>query len=195
MNNGSQPNGIWPHYVVMAAKSFSQSDPLRDFLDDGRASEGATARSALFWRGHIEAESSTLVGLLVFCVETGEKVRVTLRNGTVRHGQVLSVGLDVLRLATDNGCGNLVAVDHVESLRGRSKRLTASDRTAEPTTMREQLGKIAEQRASVRVVMRSGAEEHGVLVGCGSDMCILQNEQREHIYVSIPSIGEVAVLP
>ncbi len=177
----------------MAAESLAHSDPLRDFLDDGRATEGATARSAVYWRGQIEAESSTLVGLLVSCVETEEKVRVTLRNGTVRHGQVLSVGLDVLRLATDRGCDSLVAVDYVESLRGQSKRLTASDRTAEPTTMRQQIGRIAEQRAIVRIVMRSGSEEHGVLVGCGSDICVLQNNHREHIYVSIPSIGEVVV--
>ena len=179
----------------MAAESSSPTDSLRDFLDEGRAADGATARSALFWRAHIEAESSTLLGLLVSCVETEEKVRVTLRNGTVRHGWVLSVGLDVVCLSTDRGGGNLVAVDFLESVRIQSKRLTTSDRTADPTTMQEQIRRIAEQRVGVRIVMASGSEEHGLIVACGSDICVVQNAQRELTYLSTTAIGEIWVTP
>lgn len=167
---------------------------LRDLIDIERARDGAAIRSAQFWNSQAERESMTLRGRLGAAAECGEKVRLTLRSGSVHHGRIVAVGADVVAIARTHGSMTLIALPQVASMRS-SERVLVTD-AVEPSseTMHNRIVSLAGNRAEVRVLLVCGAEESGTVMACGDDMFVVRNHAREYSYVSLDALSEIVVL-
>ena len=180
--------------VTRAARAASDDQPLQSLLDDDRADASAELRSALFWRERVDQESMTLRGALRAAAESGASARCVMSSGSVRHGVIGAVGLDVVELQARGGQRVLLALDRLRSVRFPGTRLLASDADASASTLRSCLVALAEERADVRLVLDGGPEEQGTLVTCGFDVVVLRTFERDLVYVPVSAVGEVVVL-
>lgn len=180
--------------VTRAARAASDDQPLQSLLDDERADASAEQRSALFWRERVDQESMTLRGALRAAAQSGASARCVLSSGSVRHGVIGAVGLDVVELQARGGQRVLLALDRLRSVRFPGTRLLASDAEASASTLRSCLVALAEERADVRLVLDGESDEQGTLVTCGVDVVVLQTFERDFAYVPLSAVGEVVVL-
>lgn len=180
--------------VTRAARPASADQPLQSLLDDERADASAEERSALFWRGRIEQESMTLRGALRAAAESGASARCVLSGGSVRHGTIGAIGLDVVELQDRGGQHVLLALGRIRSVRFPGTRLLASDAEPSTSTLHSCLVALAEERAEVRLVLDGGSDEQGTVVTCGVDVVVLRTAERELVYVPVSAVGEVVVI-
>ncbi len=180
--------------VTRAARAASDDQPLQSLLDDERADASAEQRSALFWRARVDQESMTLRGALRAAAESGASARCVMLSGSVRHGVIGAVGLDVVELHARGGQRVLLALNRLRSVRFPGTRLLASDVEASPSTLRSCLVALAEERADVRLVLDGGSDEQGTIVTCGIDVVVLRTSERDLVYVPVSGVGEVVVL-
>ncbi len=180
--------------VTRATRAASDGQPLQSLLDDVRADASAEQRSALFWRERVDQESMTLRGALRAAAESGASARCVMSSGSVRHGVIGAVGLDVVELQTRGGQRVLLALDRLRSVRFPGSRMLASDTEASVSTLRSCLVALADERSDVRLVLDGGSDEQGTLVTCGVDVAVLRTFERDLVYVPVSAVGEVVVL-
>lgn len=163
-------------------------------LDDERADASAEQRSALFWRERVEHESMTLRGALRAAAESSAPARCVMSGGSVRHGVIVAIGIDVVELLAEGGQRVLLALDKLRSVRFPFTRLLASDAEPSTSTLRSCLAAMADERADVRLVLDGGSNEHGTLVTCGVDVVVLRTSERDLVYLPVSAVGEVVVI-
>lgn len=180
--------------VTRAPRPAPADEPIRSLLDDQRAELSAEQRSALFWRERVDEESMTLRGALRAAAESGASARCVMSGGSVRHGVIGAVGLDVVELHARGGQRVLLALDRLRSVRFSGTRLLASDAEPSTSTLRSCLVALADGRADVRVVLDGGSDEHGTIVTCGVDVVVLRSFERDLVYLPVSAVGEVVVI-
>ena len=180
--------------VTRAPRSTSADQPLQSLLDDERAKVSAEQRSALFWRERVEQESMTLRGALRAAAESGASARCVMAGGSVRHGVIDAVGLDVVEIHARDGRRVLLALHRLRSVRFPGSRLLAYDTEPSTSTVRSCLVALTDERAVVRLVLDGGSDEQGALVTCGIDVVVLRTFERDLVYVPISAVSEVVVI-
>ena len=180
--------------VTRAPRTTSADQPLQSLLDDERAKVSAEQRNALFWRERVEQESMTLRGALRAAAESGASTRCVMSGGSVRHGVIGAVGLDVVEVHARNGQRVLLALDKLRSVRFPGTRLLSCDAEPSTSTFRSCLVALADERADVRLVLDGGSNEQGTLVTCGVDVVVLRTFERDLVYVPVSAVGEVVLI-
>ncbi len=167
---------------------------MRELFDDERAAAGVEQRTGLFWRDLVDREAMTLRGMLRSIAESGGLARCVLHDGTVRHGHVGSVGIDVVELFDRNGQHVLVSIERLRSVRVPGSRLAAADDEPSAATLHSCLVALADDRADVRLHLDGGHHEQGVVTTCGVDVVVLRTTGHDLAYVPLDAIGEVVVI-
>ena len=180
--------------VIRAARLASDDEPMQSMLDHERAEASAQQRSALSWRERVEWESMTLRGALRAAGESGATARCVMSSGSVRHGVIVAIGLDVVELRAPGGQRMLLALDKLRSVRFPGTRMLASDAEPSTSTLHTCLGALADERADVRFILDGGSDEQGTLVACGADVVVLRTSARDLVYVPVSAVGEVVVV-
>jgi hypothetical protein len=185
------------------SSSTDGNDPgaeLRRLVDDIRRKDEAGARSRRRWLRFQAEEEAEFAGTLKDLLERGSPVQLTTETGRRHEGWLRGLARDVCALERADGrriwlrTASIAAVrpgpalDHGPTMDARSDR--------EDLDLVEVLGRLAEERPLVQIVLRAGAGSvTGLLRAVGADVVtLLEGERRTACYVRVPSIVELSLL-
>lgn len=173
---------------------------LHRAVDEARADEAARTRSRERWVRQQAQEAAEFSGTLLDLLERGVRVGVRTTSGASHHGRLLGLARDVCGVRIDGGRRvwiRLAAVTAVRPEGGARYPDAADERTErEDVEFAEVLARLAEDRPRVQLVTAgaSGAVS-GELRAVGADVVtLLEGDNREPCYVSLPSVLEVSAL-
>lgn len=180
--------------LIRVGRSTSADASMTALLDTERSEAATEQRGALFWRDRLDQDTMTLRGVLRAAAECGALARCVLQDGSIRHGLIGSVGVDVVELHDRSGAHVLISLTRVRSLRLPGSRLLATDGEPSTQTLHSCLVALADDRADVRLNLDGGGHEQGVLNTCGVDVAVLRTADRQLVYVPLGAIVEAVVI-
>ncbi len=155
---------------------------LRRLLDEEATAQAARARERSRWLRQQASEETTLVDVLVACLEAGEHVQIRTVTGARHEGVLEGVGPDWCRLAGSwHTYVSVQGITHVQA----ALRVAGSDRSpSHSARLIEVLTELAPERPQVRVEVASETIA-GTLVAGGADL----------LSVELPGTGSTAHIP
>jgi hypothetical protein len=167
-------------------------DELVRLLDDARGVEAAGSRRRARRLEAAATEGATLAGTLLDLAEAGTSVAVGTTAGRTHHGVVLLVGTDFV--VVGGGAGeSWLATACVTTVRPGPEergRPASGDRPAIDLRLVEALGRVADDRPELVVLLVGGEQLAGRLWAVGQDVITvaLAGDHRALVYVSAPAV-------
>jgi hypothetical protein len=171
---------------------------LERWAADVRVDEAARSRSRERWLRRQAEEETSVAGVLADLRDAGTAVAVRTQGGSYQ-GIVRAVGADCVALTPVAGGPSevVVALDALDSVRTRpGAAQVVGDRRATPgSCLADVIVELADERATVQVVTRSGDVVAGEVASAGRDVVTLRTAARPPAvtYVPLAAVSEVIV--
>jgi hypothetical protein len=167
-------------------------DELVRLLDEARGADAASSRRRARQLEAAATEGATLAGTLLDLAEAGTSVSVGTTAGRTHHGVVRLVGTDFVVLGGGDGESWLAtaSVTTVRTTPDERARPASGDRPAVDLRLVEALGRVAEGRPELVVLLVGGEQLAGRLWAVGQDVVTvaLAGDHRALVYVSAPAV-------
>jgi hypothetical protein len=195
-----RPDPTGPAHGIHLGRGRELGARLDRFVADARVDDAVRLRERERWLRRQAEEDTTLSGVLADLRDASLTVAVRTRSGGVHRGRVTAVGADHVVLADAGGRGTvvvaLVALTSVRTAPDDPAVLgDRAGRTARTTTqLVDVLGRLAEERAAVRVVTLAGDAVGGVVRSVGRDVVVVGGDETSgHAYLPVVAVSEVVV--
>lgn len=178
----------------MFAEIVLMSQDFERFLNDSRIHEAARRRRHARDELELLAGETTMLDVIAACAEAQEEVSITLVDGRLRTGLIVSYGTDMVMQSTSDAHQirlipyQAISVIDCGTATGTA---TGTDLPGSAVTLHDVLTEWAQNRMPV-VAHAVGTAVAGTLSAAGADVICVLTPQRTHRYLAVYSLTEVS---